>query len=356
MKISSLKAQTLAFCGLICLLASPAFAQWGSSGGSSGGSYGAYYGSYGSSGGSSGYHRPFTPVRTVLRGIGNHIQAKFERHRARRAYYSSYGSSGHGSSGYGSSGYSVSYGSSGYSTSYGSSGYSVSYGSSGYSTSYGSSGYSTSYGSAGSYDVGYAGGDDFSHVAVTSAAQPADSLSNLSLASSSTYDDAVYLTVNVPASAVVYVNDKQTTSVGSVRQYVSRGLVAGKSYKFNVRAELTTAEGKTVVEEQTVVVRGGAEEALAFNFENVQSNVQTSLTLSVPEGAKVTLAGNTTKAVGQERVFQSSQLKLGESWDDYLVEVEYNGQVKQQSIRLIGGDQLALTFDFENQTHRIAQR
>ncbi len=356
MKITTLKVASLALCTLMCLCASPAIAGWGSSGGYYGGSSGGYYGSSGSvayyggssggSYGSSGGHH-FTPVRSVLRGISNHIHAKIERHQARRAYY---GSSGHGSSGYGSSGYSVSYGSSGYSTSYGSSGYSTSYGSSGYSTSYGSSG-GVSYGSSGHTTSYGSTGTVYYGASTQSYSNPV-----VNVASSTTVDDAVYLTVSVPSAAKVYVNDKLTTSTGSVRQFVSRGLLAGKSYKFEVRAELTTADGQVVTENKTVVVGAGADEQVQFAFNETKAPVNTSLTLNVPEGAKVTLAGNTTKASGSQRVFQSSHLQLGQAWDDYVVEVEHDGQVKRQSIRLIGGDQLELSFDFQPQADHIASR
>ncbi|MFO0942975.1 MAG: TIGR03000 domain-containing protein [Pirellulales bacterium] len=361
MKITTLKVASLALCALMCLCASPALAGWGSSGGYYGGSSGGYYGSSGSvayyggsSGGSygssGGYH--FTPVRSALRGISNHIHAKIERHQARRAYY---GSSGYGSSGYGSSGYAVSYGSSGYSTSYGSSGYSTSYGSSGYTTSYGSSG-GVSYGSSG-YTTSY-GSSGYGSTGTVYYGASNETYSNpvVNVASSTTVADAVYLTVNVPSAAKVFVNDKLTTSTGSVRQFVSRGLVGGKSYKFDVRAELLTADGQVVTENKTLVVGAGAEEQLQFAFAETKSPINTSLTLNVPEGAKVTLAGNSTKASGAQRVFQSSHLQLGQAWDDYVVEVEHDGQVKRQSIRLIGGDQLELSFDFQPQTDRIASR
>jgi uncharacterized protein (TIGR03000 family) len=339
-------------------------AGWGSGGGSygtyyggsSGGSYGTYYG------GSSG-HRPFTPVRSVLRGIHNHMVAKVERHRARRA---AYGSSGYVTS-YGSSGYSTSYGSSGYSTSYGSSGYSTSYGSTGsYGTSYGSTGgYETSYGSTGSYGTSYGstGGYETSYGSTGVSYGSTGHVSNVvvdpsvSFASSTTtIDDAVYLTVSVPSAAKVYVNDKLTSSTGTVRQFVSRGLAAGKNYKFEIRAELDTADGQTIKEEKSLVVSAGSDEQLQFAFAETNAKIQTSLTLNVPEGAKVTLAGNPTKATGSQRVFLSSQLKVGETWDDYSVEVELEGKVKRQAIRLIGGDQLALSFDFEEPKDQLASK
>jgi uncharacterized protein (TIGR03000 family) len=362
MKLTTIRSTSLAICtAVMCLASSTASAGWGSVGGSSGGY------SYGSSGGSTGavaYYgstgrAPFTPIRSVLRGIGNHIAAKHERHQMRRAARYSYGSSGYSTS-YGSSGggYSASYGSSGYSTSYGSSGYSTSYGSSGYSTSYGSTGSvsygstgAVSYGSTGSYGASYGSDGSVYHGASNTISD-----SGMILASNVTADEAVYLTVNVPSTAKVFVNNKPTTSSGSVRQFISRGLQHGKTYKFDVRAEITTADGEVIQEEKSVVVVPGADEHLQFAFEQSSAKIQTALKLNVPEGAKVTLAGNPTKATGTERVYQSSHLKLGESWDDYVVEVELDGKVKRQSIRLIGGDELALTFNFDDQPGQLAAK
>ncbi|MBX3422990.1 MAG: TIGR03000 domain-containing protein [Pirellulaceae bacterium] len=348
MKITVLRvASTVLLCITAVIASGPAaLAGWGSLGGSYGGSYGggsfggssgyvAGYGSYGgSSGGSVG--QPFTPVRSVLRGIHNHIAAKIDRHQARRAFYSSYGSVGYASSGYGSSGYGVSYGGSTGGYSYGSTGSDVSYGSVG-STSYGSVGsasYSESYGSVGSTIYQGAANDSGSGYSV---------LSNLAQEHDA---DAVYLTVSVPNAAAIYVNGRATTSSGSVRQYVSRGLVAGKSYKFELRAELPGVDGQVMTEERTVVVTAGGREHLQFAFADSASPVETSLTLNVPEGAKVVLAGNPTRAIGTTRTYQSKQLMVGQVWDDYVVEVELDGQVKRQSIRLIGGDSLELSFNF----------
>lgn len=358
---------------ILAFVGTSAHAGWGSlggsygsvGGGSSGGSSG-YVASYGSSGGSSGYGSTgarFTPVRSLLRGIHDHFAAKVARHQARRAAYASYGSvgysssgygsSGYGSSGYGSTGYSVGYGSTGYGShgsdvSYGSAGSSVSYGSTGSSVSYGSTGSSVSYGSTGSAVV--PGSTSDAQGTVYYGASNASTDLNLISAVQHTDDDAVYLTVSLPASARVLVNGKTTTSTGSVRQFVSRGLVPGRTYKFEVVAEMDAADGQVLTEEKTVVVNAGSEEQMQFAFADSATPVETMLTLNVPEGAKVVLAGSSTRASGTQRVYQSKQLKVGEVWDDYVVEVEFDGQVKKQSIRLIGGDSLALTFDFDAQS------
>ncbi len=329
------------------------------SGGSSG--YTAYSSVGGSSGGSSG--GPGI-LRRVAGRIHDHFAAKHARHAARRAYYGSsgyasvggssggvaYSSSGGGSSGgYVSSysggssgGTSVSYGSSG--ASYGSSG--VSYGSTGYSSgiSYGSTGYSSgmSYGSAGET---YYGASTATDSAVSSLVSNVETIS-----------DAVYLTVAVPNDAKIFVNNNATTSTGAVRKFVSRGLESGKEYRFQIRAEMTAADGKLLTEEKTLVVTAGQQEQVQFAFADSESPVETAITLNLPAGAKVLLAGNETNATGENRTYRTRRLKPGEFWDNYQIEVQYEGRVKTQSLRLIGGDSLQLTFDFNPTTDNLAAK
>ncbi|GIW99426.1 MAG: hypothetical protein KatS3mg111_2759 [Pirellulaceae bacterium] len=299
---------------------------YGSSGGSSGYSYASYGSSgytvaYGSSGyGSSGYVGPVRRLaHRIHDAIHDHIERKRARHAVRRAAY--------GSSGY----YYGSCGSSGYTAFYGSSGYSASYGSSGYTTSYGS--YGSSGGSTGSVYYG--------------ASSSSDSSTFARLASSTTSTGELHLTVTVPPQAKVFVNDKPTTSTGRVRHFVSRGLEAGKVYRFQVRAELETADGEMLVESKEVVVNGGGEEALEFAFADDAAPVETVVTLHVPEDAQVLLAGNPTKVEGPVRMFRTRNLRPGQVWDDYEVEVRLGDQVKRQRVRLMAGDQLELSFNFD---------
>jgi uncharacterized protein (TIGR03000 family) len=312
----------------------------GSTGGSSG--YSAAYASYGSVGGGSlgGASSGGASVGGSSGGPGllqrahsrihGHLAAKRARHAARRA---AYGSSG-GSSGYVA--YSASYGSSG---SFGSSGGSVySGGSSGGAVSYGSTG--VSYGSVGG---GYGSVGATYYGASTTAGRSAASLvSNVDALS-----DAIYLTVNVPGNAKVFVNGNPTTSTGAVRQYVSRGLEPGKSYKFEIRAEVEGVDGKVLTEEKTVAIAAGEREQLQFAFADSDSKIETAVTLNLPEGAQVILAGKTTKATGTQRTFRTSHLKPGQVWDDYEIEVKLGEQVKRQTVRLIAGDSLQLSFNFD---------
>jgi len=169
-------------------------------------------------------------------------------------------------------------------------------------------------------------------------------------------DDAVYLTVSVPDDAKVFVNGVATTSTGEVRQFVSRGLKPGKSYTFDVRAELESADGKQTVDSKSVVVSAGQREQVQFAFDEQNSPVQTAVTLNVPEGAIVRLSGNQTEATGTVRTFHTSQLKAGEVWDEYEIQVQLGDEVKNRSIRLIGGDDLQLTFAFDSKTEKLASR
>lgn len=320
------------------------YASYGSSGGSSGG----YVAAYGSSGGSVGR-------QGFLSRLHDRVHAHIAAKHARRASYgssgyvaaSSGGSSGgyvsHGSSGGSSGGYY-----SGYSTFSGGSSGSVSYGSSG-SVNYGSSGsvnYGTSYGSAGSVAAPYYG------------ASTSTTRSSSTLVSNSSSNDSVRLNVSVPETAVVYVNDRKTTSTGEMRQFVSRGLESGKSYRFEVRAELND-NGNLISDTQTIVVTAGSQENVRFALQaapKADAAVDTAVVLNVPENAEVTLAGNKTQVKGSTRVFKTSQLKSGEVWDDYVVQVKVGEQVKTQSIRLIAGDKLELSFDFEGDNGRLAAR
>lgn len=310
---------------------------YGSSGGyvASYGSSGGYVASYGSSGGggSTGHWGGGSSGGGTQRvGI---LRRLFHHHRNRPAY-----------AGYGSSGgqYAASYGSSG-----GSSGgyYSTGYGSSGGAVSYGSGG--GGFGSSGGgvvvpYESGYLG---VSNQAPSSAA---------SLASyQSVSSDSVHLNVEVPPAAKVFVNDMPTSSVGASRQFVSRGLQEGKKYKFVVRAEVVDASGQVASEEKVVTLTAGQRDELSF-ASLAQTPVQTAVTLNVPADAQVVLAGNPTAASGETRTFRTSQLKAGERWDDYVVEVHYAGKVKRETLRLVAGDDVALTFNFDDDKSLVASR
>lgn len=283
---------------------------WGSYGSSA--SYGSYgssasYGSYGSGGSYGSYGRV---------GIIGRIHARHAARRAARASYGSYGS-------YGSSGSYGSYGS---------------YNSSGSYGSYGSSGSSGSYGGTYYQEVPEAGEE-------TNAA-----------------DDAT-VEVTLPADAQVFVNDNPTTSTGTSRSYVSNGLKQGQTYRYNFRVEYEQ-DGKTVVKEESVNLTAGDKLALSFGIEansemvTTMKPAKTELQVSVPADAKVFLAGAPTGQTGTSRIYSTSKLAAGQTWNGYTVrvEMEVDGQqeVREETLDIEGGQTYELAFNFENKTEDLA--
>lgn len=165
------------------------------------------------------------------------------------------------------------------------------------------------------------------------------------------------LAVRVPADARVFVNGMLTRTPGVYRQYVSRGLVPGSDYTYEVRVEVAR-NGRTYNDVRTVHLRAGGSTELAFRMDQhapVASlqPAETSLTLRVPETARVILEGRSTEVTGEVRTFVTHELRDGQRWDGYrvIVEFEQDGRVETgaKTIDLIGGGAHELSFDFSPQ-------
>jgi len=165
---------------------------------------------------------------------------------------------------------------------------------------------------------------------------------------SASHRSAATLAVNVPEAAKIYVNGKLTRSTGAQRQYISRGLTLGQRYTYEVRAELER-DGETIEETKFVHLRAGETSELAFSLETRVAD--TTLTVHVPEDAKITLSGRETAGTGAVRVFSTNKLATGKQWSDYkiLVSVERNGQTltQEKSISLASGDSREVSFLFD---------
>jgi len=159
------------------------------------------------------------------------------------------------------------------------------------------------------------------------------------------------LAVEVPADAKIFVNGQETSSTGEIRQYISRNLQPGYNYTYEVKAEIIV-DGKTVTDVKTVDLKAGEVAKVAFNLAPA-TKVETSLTVRVPANAKVYLAGNPTKATGETRVFRTTSLSSGKSWNDYTikVEIEKDGKTisREEKISLGAGETKELTFDFDSE-------
>jgi uncharacterized protein (TIGR03000 family) len=175
-------------------------------------------------------------------------------------------------------------------------------------------------------------------------------------------DQSASIQLTLPAEAQVFVNNAPTTSTGSQRQYVSRGLKRGLQYSYNFRVEYQRA-GKSVVENRQVKIKAGARVALDFSHEKATElaqtvPVKTELEVEVPAGAKVYLAGAATKQQGTLRRFVTTRLAEGAEWHDYTVRVELQQDgktlTKEKTLQLNGGQTYKLAFEFDSASTQLA--
>jgi len=161
------------------------------------------------------------------------------------------------------------------------------------------------------------------------------------------------LSVSVPRDAKVFVNGIATTTTGSQRKYLSRGLMPGYRYTYEVRAEVTR-HGRRYKDTKVVQIRAGETGDLAFSFGGPRpvaaKPLRTSVTLVVPEDAEVTLAGNPTGSTGAVRQFSTTKLLAGQKWSDYMIRVTVDRdgrmQSRERTITLTAGESRTLKFDF----------
>ena len=162
-------------------------------------------------------------------------------------------------------------------------------------------------------------------------------------------NEVAVLNLRLPKDASVFVNGRLTSTPGSFRSYVSRNLKPGKTYNYEVRAEVER-EGKKLTRTKVVQLVAGNNKTFNMSFDGDQAPI-TSVTLFVPENAKVSLGGVETDAKGAMRYFSTTKLANGEAWEDYrvLVSVEVDGKTVQRErvINVNAGDSVNLRFDFD---------
>jgi uncharacterized protein (TIGR03000 family) len=144
--------------------------------------------------------------------------------------------------------------------------------------SHGSAGGSSggSYGSAGGSSGGSYGGSHGSAGGVASFT-PAQA------AKVEVPKDGVILTVQVPAEARVFVNGKETSSLGTTRVFASKGLTPGKKYDFVVKMQ-SSRDGKPLEQSKTVSLIAGDRQTLALAGEPVDVPKATLAAAGVPPG------------------------------------------------------------------------
>lgn len=175
------------------------------------------------------------------------------------------------------------------------------------------------------------------------AAPPVPSAEDAAPSPDSASADTARLFVSLPAEAKLFVNGSATSSQGTNRHFVSKGLKAGFKYPYTVKAVMSV-DGKEVVQSKQIELTAGSTEELAFDF----NAVATELTIELPENAELELAGVTTKSTGAVRTFVTNNLSAGQVWSNYKVVVTLDELTKEQTIDLKGGEQRTLSFSFDD--------
>ncbi len=80
-------------------------------------------------------------------------------------------------------------------------------------------------------------------------------------------DGQARMTIQVPADAVVFLNNQRMKLTGSTRQFISPKLPTDKAYAYTVRVEVVR-DGKTVATEQRQIIRAGESYSLTFIEQN----------------------------------------------------------------------------------------
>ena len=167
--------------------------------------------------------------------------------------------------------------------------------------------------------------------------------------------DRAVLRLRVPQEAKVYVNGRLTKTPGAVRSFESENLVAGRVYKYKVKAVLER-DGKQLVRSKLISLRAGRLKETVLDFD---APAKTVLALNVPKDASVKLCGKTTSLDGTKRRFTTTRLTDGEVCEGYSVEVSYrvDGELVKQvrKIDLAAGDFRTLTFD-RKVVEKVAKR
>ena len=83
------------------------------------------------------------------------------------------------------------------------------------------------------------------------------------------------ITVDLPASAKLYVDGVLKTAEGSVRNFHTPDLVKGQSYYYDLKAEITI-DGTTITDEKRIIVKAG--ETLNESFPKMIAALKTSKT------------------------------------------------------------------------------
>ncbi|MCU0720358.1 MAG: hypothetical protein MUC83_11690 [Pirellula sp.] len=97
-----------------------------------------------------------------------------------------------------------------------------------------------------------------------------------------------HITVIVHEKAIVKVNGEETITTGTVRPYIVRNLKPGKTYKFDIRAELTQPKGDFYAADNSdkpLILKGGQSEQVVLKVRRVNRPVAPKPNPAIPTPA-----------------------------------------------------------------------
>jgi uncharacterized protein (TIGR03000 family) len=174
---------------------------------------------------------------------------------------------------------------------------------------------------------------------------------------------SLLLNVRVPQEAVVFINGLPTSTTGSDRPFMTSNLEPGLSYTYEVRAEIPV-DGEMVSQTQTVTIAPGKTHTVTFKKKdavaelarrkgpalNVAEGPRSTLTLHVPEEARVFVNDTPMRTGGSVRTFGATLPEGTNKTPTYTVRVELDRDgktlVREEIVSMVAGGDRAVTIDF----------
>ncbi len=195
---------------------------------------------------------------------------------------------------------------------------------------------------------------------IPNAAPPAETISVLE-------NSQALLELKVPADAQVWIQGMVTRSQGTVRMYRLTGLPAGAPQQVTLQVAVPVDGSVQYFARELGITRGeqamvrfdprSAEGEGWIAHRRVPHRAHTELLVHLPDGARLTLAGQPVVGRGTTWRFTTDALHEGETWNDYPVclEWEQHGQIQMVERRLTISGGARHELDLTHQSDAVFQ-
>lgn len=151
--------------------------------------------------------------------------------------------------------------------------------------------------------------------------------------------------VFAPANAKLFADGQATTLTGAERVFQTPELLAGRDFQYTLKIEYADGTETKSVSKQ-VLVRAG--HRTVVDFTNASESVTSSVTVTLPEKAKLFVDGVETPATGGKHAFKTPELTRGKAYVySFRAEIERDGktQVESRNVTFKGGDAVSVDFN-----------